>query len=87
MIHSEKYSAVFGTLAYYDGLHFAARASANALFSVALMDEICPPSTVFAAYNHYAGPKDIAVWRYNHHEGGAAYQTQAKIRFLRELWG
>ncbi len=87
MIHRDKEAAVFGTLAYFDGLNFAARASANALFSVALMDEICPPSTVFAAYNHYAGTKDLTVWRYNHHEGGAAYQTQAKIRFLRELWG
>jgi cephalosporin-C deacetylase len=86
-IHRDKDAAVFGTLAYFDGLNFAVRASAKALFSVALMDEICPPSTVFAAYNHYAGPKDITIWRYNHHEGGAAYQTQAKIRFLRELWG
>ena len=87
MIHRDKDATVFGTLAYFDGLNFAVRASASALFSVALMDEICPPSTVFAGYNHYAGPKDITIWRYNHHEGGAAYQTQAKIRFLRELWG
>jgi cephalosporin-C deacetylase len=87
MIHRDKEATVFATLAYFDGLNFAARASASALFSVALMDEICPPSTVFAAYNHYAGTKDIMIWRYNQHEGGAAYQTQAKIRFLRELWG
>ena len=30
-----------------------------ALFSVGLEDEITPPSTVFAAYNEYTGPKDI----------------------------
>jgi len=29
------------------------------------MDTICPPSTVFAAYNHWQGPKDIRVYRYN----------------------
>lgn len=87
MIHRDKEAAAFETLAYFDGLNFATRARGRALFSVALMDEICPPSTVFAAYNHYAGPKEIQIWRYNHHEGGAAYQTQAKIRFLRELWG
>jgi cephalosporin-C deacetylase len=40
---------------------------------------------VFAAYNHYAGPKDIRVWRYNHHEGGGTYQAQEKIRFLRRV--
>jgi cephalosporin-C deacetylase len=87
MIHRDKDPIVFNTLAYFDGVNFATRAKARALFSVALMDEICPPSTVFAAYNHYAGEKDLAIWRYNHHEGGAAYQTLATLRFLRELWG
>jgi len=77
---------VFQTLSYFDGVNFAARARGKALFSVGLMDEVCPPSTVFAAYNHYAGPKQIEVYRYNHHEGGGAYQTLAKIRFVREIW-
>ena len=49
------------TLAYFDGVNFAARATAEALFSVGLMDDICPPSTVYAAYNAYAGPKAIRV--------------------------
>lgn len=86
MSQRDKEDVAFATLAYFDGVNFAARAQASALFSVALMDEICPPSTVFAAYNHYAGTKDIRVWRYNHHEGGATYQTQEKMRFLRALW-
>lgn len=84
--HRDKVEQVFATLAYFDGVNFAPRASAQALFSVALMDEICPPSTVFAAYNHYAGPKEIRVWHYNHHEGGGPYQREEKLRFLRELW-
>lgn len=86
MTHRDKESAVFTTLAYFDGVNFAARAQAPALFSAGLMDEICPPSTVFAAYNHYAGPKEMRVWRYNNHEGGGAYQVQEKIKFLRSLW-
>lgn len=86
-IHRDKVDQVFQTLSYFDGVNMAVRAQARALFSVALMDEICPPSTVFAAYNHWAGPKDIRVYRYNHHEGGATYQTQEKVRFLRSLWG
>lgn len=76
---------VFRTLSYMDGLNFAARASGtSALFSVALMDPICPPSTVFAAYHHYAGPKRITVWPYNGHEGGQTYQQAEHLRFLRE---
>lgn len=85
--HRDHIDQVFATLRYFDGMNFAARASAPALFSVALMDAICPPSTVFAAYNHYAGDKSIEVWRFNGHEGGAAFQRAAQLRFLAKLFG
>jgi cephalosporin-C deacetylase len=84
--HRDQVDAVFATLAYFDGVNFAPRARGQALFSVGLMDETCPPSTVFAAYNHFGGPKDIREWRYNHHEGGGNFQVQEKIRFLRGIW-
>jgi cephalosporin-C deacetylase len=83
--HRDKIETVFHTLSYFDGVNFATRA--RALFSVALMDTICPPSTVFAAYNHYAGPKEINVWPYNGHEGGEGHQTLAQLTFLHALWG
>ncbi len=86
-VHRDKVDQVFQTLAYFDGINFASRIRASALFSVGLMDEICPPSTVYAAYNYLAGPKDIRIYRYNHHEGGGAYQTVEKIKFLHKLWG
>ncbi|MDX9954998.1 MAG: acetylxylan esterase [Anaerolineae bacterium] len=85
--HRDKAETVFRSLAYFDGVNFAARAAAPALFSVGLMDDICPPSTVYAAYNTYAGPKDIRVWPFNQHEGGGAHQALDQIRFLTELWG
>ena len=84
--HRDKVERVFQTLSYFDGVNFSARARAKALFSVGLMDETCPPSTVYAAYNHYAGDKDIRVWSYNHHEGGDSYQVLEKIKFLQSLW-
>jgi len=84
--HRDKLDAVFRTLSYFDGVNFAARSHAQALFSVALMDLVCPPSTVFAAYNHYAGPKELRVYRYNDHEGGGTYQTLEKVKFLNGLW-
>ena len=85
--HRDKIETVFETLSYFDGMNFAARANAPALFSVGLMDEICPPSTVFSAYNHYHGPKEIKIWPYNHHEGGQSFQNLEKMRFLQALWG
>jgi cephalosporin-C deacetylase len=87
LVHRDKVDTVFETLSYFDGVNFATRARARSLFSVALMDEVCPPSTVFAAFNHWAGPKDIRVWRYNHHEGGGNFQVQEKVKFLNALWG
>ncbi len=85
--HRDKIDRVFATLSYFDGMNFAARARTNALFSTALMDMICPPSTVFAAYNHYAGPKQMVVYEYNDHEGGETYQKLEQIKFLAALWG
>jgi len=63
--------AVHDVLSYFDGVNFAKRAHAPLTATVALMDPICPPSTVFGAFNNYAGPKQITVWPYNGHEGGA----------------
>ncbi|EFL03745.1 MULTISPECIES: acetylxylan esterase [Streptomyces] len=83
--HREAGERVFRTLSYFDGVNFAARATAPALFSVALMDDICPPSTVFAAHNHWAGPKEIRVWPWNRHEGGGWFQDMEQLRFLRAL--
>jgi cephalosporin-C deacetylase len=77
---------VFETLKYFDGMNLASHSQAQALFSVSLMDDVCPPSTVFAAYNHYAGPKQIKVWRFNKHEGGDGFQTLEKVRFLGGIW-
>ncbi|BCJ64278.1 acetylxylan esterase [Polymorphospora rubra] len=73
---------VFRTLSYFDAVNFAARATTPAHFSVALMDRVCPPSTVYAAYNHYAGEKRITVWPYNGHEGGGSTATQRRLEEL-----
>lgn len=75
---------VFEVLSYFDGMHFAPRITAKCLFSVGLMDTICPPSTVYAAYNRVKTRKQIKVYDFNNHEGGGAFQHTAKIRFAQE---
>ncbi|MDN6566230.1 MAG: acetylxylan esterase [Actinomyces sp.] len=79
--------SVFATLSYFDGALLAARASAPALFSTALMDATCPPSTVFAAKNHWGGEADIVVYPFNDHEGGQGHQWLRQVRWLGELLG
>ncbi|MFE3448836.1 acetylxylan esterase [Nonomuraea sp. NPDC059194] len=77
--------AVFRTLSYFDGLNFAARGRVPALYSVAMMDDVCPPSTVFAAYNHWQGDKEISVWPWNNHEGGGGFHREEQLRYVAKL--
>jgi cephalosporin-C deacetylase len=86
-IHRGRVEQVLRTLSYFDVAVLARRAQAPALFSVALMDQTCPPSTVYAAYNAYAGPKAIVVYPYNDHEGGQAVQAAEQLRWLRGAIG
>ncbi len=84
-VHRDKVEQVFATLAYFDGVAFARRATAPALFSVALMDEIVLPSSVYAAYNHYgADDREIAAYEYNGHEGGQLFHWQRQVAWLRD---
>ena len=81
--HRDKKAKVFETLNYFDGVNFARQAKAAALFSVAVMDETCPPSTVYGAYNAYAGTdKTIEEYEFNNHEGGQAFQDRAQMLWL-----
>ena len=85
-VHRDKEDTVFETLAYFDGVNLAARCKAQSLYSTALMDMTCPPSTVFAAYNQINAPKSIKVYRFNEHEGGGIHHDVAKVNYLNQLW-
>ncbi|NNM84669.1 MAG: prolyl oligopeptidase family serine peptidase [Phycisphaerales bacterium] len=81
--HRHRVDMVFNTLAYFDGIHFAPRIKARALFSVALMDDTCPPSTGFAVYNRITAPKEMKVYPFNNHEGGGAFQVLERLQFAK----
>ena len=93
-VHRDAAPRAFETLAYFDGVNLAKRATAPALFSVGLMDPVCPPSTVYAARNHWgagasadisAGASaDIVEYAFNEHEGGAAAHWQRQSAWLAE---
>lgn len=91
-VHRDREEQVFRTLSYFDGVHLGRRATAPALFSVALRDDICPPSTVYAAYNHYGSlggdpEREMTVYEFNKHEAGQAYQTDRQHRWLNARLG
>jgi cephalosporin-C deacetylase len=80
-------------LNYFDGVNLGRAATVPALFSAAQMDDVCPPSTVFAGYNAYGtdagggASKDIDVYRFNNHEGGQEHHWIRQLQFLRKLLG
>jgi cephalosporin-C deacetylase-like acetyl esterase len=53
----ERPQQIWSRLGYIDAQHLAARIQAEALFVVSLMDQVCPPSTQFAAYNKIRSAK------------------------------
>jgi cephalosporin-C deacetylase len=82
--HRDHVDRVLETLAYFDVAILGRWAKAPALFSVGLMDAVCPPSTVYAAYNAYGGRKEIREYPYNDHEGGQGFHEVEKLRWLAE---
>ncbi|MDR5701886.1 acetylxylan esterase [Agromyces aerolatus] len=82
-VHRGEEAAAFTTLSYFDAVNFARRAKVPALFAAALMDPVCPPSTVFAAANAWSGPMDMTVYPFNEHEGGGEHHWVAQERWLR----
>ena len=60
---------IFTLLGYIDCQHIAGRIRAEVLMGTGLMDEICPPSTQFAAYNRITAPKEMVIYPDFGHEG------------------
>jgi cephalosporin-C deacetylase len=83
-VHRDMVDTAFATLNYFDIVNHVPNARARALISVALMDNTCPPSTVYAAYNAYGGDKRIVSYTFNDHEGGGVFQEREQLAFLRE---
>jgi cephalosporin-C deacetylase len=86
-VHRDQVDIALRTLRYVDVARLGRRASAPALFSVGLMDDICPPSTVYAAYHAYGGPKTIVEYPYNDHDGGGADHDVRKLAWLAQHLG
>jgi cephalosporin-C deacetylase len=83
--HSDLVPAALDTLRYVDCALLARRVRADCLFAVGLMDEVCPPSTVYAAYNEITSTKGIAVHRFGGHQLPPSHQERALEHLLARL--
>ena len=53
---------MFTTLGYIDVQHLAPRIQAEVTLYIGLEDQVCPPSTQFAAYNKITSAKRSALY-------------------------
>ncbi|MCK5811262.1 MAG: acetylxylan esterase [Clostridiales bacterium] len=60
---------IFLKLGYIDLVNIAKRIKGRVLCGIGLLDNLCPPSTVFAAYNNMICEKEIKVYPDFKHEG------------------
>lgn len=77
------YSDLMQTLSYCDGVNLAPWIKCRIIVCNCLWDDVCPPSTVFAAYNHMLCEKQIELFAYHKHE--VPYEhNETKFRLLIE---
>jgi cephalosporin-C deacetylase len=60
--------AVFNKLGYIDVQHLCPRIRGEVMMAVGLMDQVCPPSTQFAAYNKIRAKKSLLTYPDYAHE-------------------
>ena len=72
----EREDEYFTRLGYIDCQHLAPRIRGEVLMAVGLMDEICPPSSQFAAYNKITAPKEMALFPDFAHEHYPGFMDQ-----------
>lgn len=75
---------IFRTLGYIDVQNLAPRIRADVLMGTALMDQVCPPSTQFAAYNKIRSNKQMILYPDFGHEELPGYMDRA-FAFLSRL--
>lgn len=81
----ERSRVAFRTLSYFDAAVLGSLAAVPAMFSVAMMDDVCPPSTGFAAFRAYGGPKVLHVYPFGDHSGGESSHRGRQIKWLSRL--
>ena len=65
----EREDEIFTKLGYIDLQFLAPRIKAKLKMFTGLMDNVCPPSTQFAAYNKMTCPKEVVIYPDFGHEG------------------
>ena len=84
--YPDREAQVFTTLSYFDAVNFSGRIICPMAVGIPLEDDICPPSTQYAAYRKLAGPKE--VWLIPHEAHGSSREyLERESAWLHNLMG
>ncbi len=72
----EREQEIFTRLGYIDCQHLAERIQGETLMAIGLMDEICPPSSQFAAYNKIKAKRARVLYHDYTHERYPGFQDK-----------
>jgi cephalosporin-C deacetylase len=79
------FDETMNTLGYIDIVNLAKRIKGETLLAVTLDDDVCPPSTVYAAYNNITAKKDIRIYPQHGHEPLPYFMDEVIQKFQKEL--
>jgi cephalosporin-C deacetylase len=82
----EREDEVFTTLGYIDVQHLAGRIRGQVLMACGLADDVCPPSSQFAAYNRISAPKTVHIYPDFGHENLPGFDD-LEFLFFRKIIG
>lgn len=80
----EREQAIFEKLGYIDVVNLMPRVRSKVMLATGLMDNVCPPSTQFAAYNHIPSEKSHVLYPDFGHEYLPQFDDMT-FQFMREM--
>ena len=79
------WSSALKTMSYFDTMNLCERVTCPTIMSIGLQDQICPPTTSFAAFNRIRGTKNHVIYPTSGHGLGREHR-QHTWRQIKELF-
>jgi cephalosporin-C deacetylase len=77
------YEQSMRTLSYCDTMNLAPWIGCRTVISNCLWDDVCPPSTIFAVYNHIIAEKQVEIYPFHKHDVPGEHR-ELQFRLLME---
>lgn len=82
-LYPERRRDVETTVAYFDGINFASRIACPIIVNIGLQDNVCPPETGYALFEHIAATeKQLYSYDGHGHDAGRVKHTAVIDRFF-----